>query len=158
MTCDVDSDSGSLRWDIGSSDNRIMFDLEDNSSLTTQTDSTGQFTASLIHYSQVQQYYFLGNLTSELVTQVDPLLTDYPITILCNDGLTEMIPSSTIRIAGGYILARIGRSEVKVYHTNCIITLHSTFRVSLLSLECDVISGVWYISVFTGGAVGETTT
>ena len=155
MTCEVDSDSGSLTWDIGSSDNRIMFDLADDSSLTTQTDSTGQFTASLVHYSRHQQYYILGNLTSTLVAQVDPLLTDYPITILCNDGLTEKIPSSTIRIAGGYILARIGRSEVKVYHTNCII---STFRVSLLSLECDVISGVWYISVFTGGAVGETTT
>ena len=102
MTCDVDSDSGSLTWDIGSSNNRIMFDLADDSSLTTQTDSTGQFTASLVHYSRDQQYYILGNLTSELVTKVDPLLTDYPITILCNDGLTEIIPSSTIRIAGGY--------------------------------------------------------
>ena len=45
-------------------------------------------------------------------------------------------------------------SEDKVYHRNCIIT---TFRVSLLSLECDFISDVWNISVFTGGAVGETT-
>jgi hypothetical protein len=98
LTCVV-LDDGSLTWVIGSSNNTLLFDLADNSSLTTQTDSTGQFTASLLHYSRDKDYFFLGNLTSTLHTRVDPLLTDYPITVLCNDGTTEMIPSSTIKIA-----------------------------------------------------------
>ena len=93
-------DTGSLTWVIGSSDNTLVFELSDDSSLTTQTDSTGQFTASLIHFSRDKNFFFLGNLTSTLHTLIDPLLTDYPVTVLCNDGIIEMIPSSMIRIAG----------------------------------------------------------
>ena len=100
LTCVVLLDTGRLTWVIGSSDNTILFNLADDSSLTTQTDSTGQFTASLVHYSRDKDYFFLGNLTSTLHTRVDPLLTDYPVTVLCNDAITEIIPSSTIRIAG----------------------------------------------------------
>ena len=99
LTCAVPG-TGRLTWVIGSRDNTILFNLADDSSLTTQTDSTGQFTASLVHYSRDKDYFFLGNLTSTLHTRVDPLLTDYPVTVLCNDGITEMIRSSTINIAG----------------------------------------------------------
>ena len=99
LTCVV-IDTGSLTWVIGSSDNSLVFELSDDSSLTTQTDSTGQFTASLIHYSRDKDYFFLGNLTSTLDARVNVSLTDYPITVLCNDGITETIPSSSITIAG----------------------------------------------------------
>ena len=99
LTCDVLA-SGSLTWIIGSSDDIIVFELSDDSSLTTQTDSTGQFIASLIHYSRDQQYFFLGNLTSTLHTRVKPSLTDYPVNVYCNDGITEMIPSLQLTIAG----------------------------------------------------------
>ena len=51
LTCVV-LDTGSLIWVIGSSNNTLVFELLDDSYLTTQTDSTGQFTASLMHYSR----------------------------------------------------------------------------------------------------------
>ena len=101
LTCDVQPGTGRLTWVIGTSDNTILFNLADNSSLTTQNDSTGQFTASLIHYSRDQQYSFLGNLTSTLHTQVNPSLTDYPVKILCYNGISNNISvPSYIRIAG----------------------------------------------------------
>ena len=100
LTCGIHG-TGRLTWVIGTSDNTILFNLADNSSLTTQTDSTGQFTASLIHYSRDQQYSFLGNLTSTLHTQVNPSLTGYPVKILCYNGISNNISvPSYIRIAG----------------------------------------------------------
>ena len=100
LTCDVHG-TGRLTWVIGTSGNTIFFNLGDDSSLTTQTDSTGQFTASLIHYSRDQQYSFLGNLTSTLHTQVNPSLTDYPVKVLCYNGISNNISvPSYIRIAG----------------------------------------------------------
>ena len=98
LTCDVLA-SGSLTWIIGSSDNTIVFELSDDSSLTTQTDSTGQFTAFLIHYSRNQQYSFLGNSTSTLHTHINPSITDYPLIVYCNDGIREMTPLQ-LSIAG----------------------------------------------------------
>ena len=90
LTCAV-LGTGRLTWVINSSANTILFNLEDDSSLTTQTDSTGQFTASLIHYSRHLQYYFLGNLTSTLHTIVNPSLMEYPINILCYYGISNSI-------------------------------------------------------------------
>ena len=101
LTCDV-LYSGSLTWTIGSSDNTIVFELSNDSSLTTQTDSTGQFTASLIHYSQDQQYSFLGNLTSTLHTYINPSITDYPVNVYSTDGITKMISSLKLTIAGNF--------------------------------------------------------
>ena len=102
LTCAVPG-TGRLTWVIGSSDNTILFNLADDSSLITQTDSTGQFTASLTNYSRDQQYSFLGDLTSTLHTQVNPSLTDYPITILCYNGISNNISvPSYIKIAGIY--------------------------------------------------------
>ncbi|CAI8025872.1 hypothetical protein GBAR_LOCUS14918, partial [Geodia barretti] len=100
LTCAVPG-TGRLTWVIGSSDNTILFNLADDSSLTTQTDSTGQFTASLTNYSRDQQYSFLGDLTSTLHTRVNPSLTDYPIKILCYNGISNNISvPSYIKIAG----------------------------------------------------------
>ena len=99
LTCDI-LEAGILTWIIGSSDNTIDFELSDDSSLTTQTDSTGQFTASLIHYSRDQQYSFLGNLTSTLHTHINPSIIDYPVIVYCNDGIREMTPSFELSIAG----------------------------------------------------------
>ncbi|CAI8000707.1 hypothetical protein GBAR_LOCUS3012 [Geodia barretti] len=100
LTCSV-LGTGRLTWVIGSNDNTILFNLADYSSLTTQTDSTGQFTASLTNYSRDQQYSFLGDLTSTLHTQVNPSLTDYPIKILCFNGISNNISvPSYIKISG----------------------------------------------------------
>ena len=97
LICNV-LEKGRLTWVIQPS-NIIVFALSESSSLVTQTDSTGQFTASLIHYSRDQQYSFLGNLTSTLQTQVNPALTNYPVSILCHDGFEYSSPSN-ITIAG----------------------------------------------------------
>ena len=95
--------TGRLTWVIGSSENTILFNLADDSSLTTQTDPTGQFTASLTNYSRDQQYSFLGDLTSTFHTRVNPSLTDYPIKILCYNGISNNISvPSYIKIAGIY--------------------------------------------------------
>ena len=100
LTCAV-LGAGRLTWVISSSAKNILFNLADDASLTTQTDSTGQFTASLIHYSRHQQYYFLGNLTSTLHTIVNPSLMEYPIKILCYNGISNNISvPSYINIAG----------------------------------------------------------
>ena len=56
------------------------------------------------------------------------------------------------------ILTSVGLTygrEKNISHRKCIITIN--FTVSLPSLEHYIISGVWYISVVTGSAVGETT-
>ena len=145
LTCVVLS-TGRLTWVIGSSDNTILFNLADDLSLTTQTDSTGQFTSSLTNYSRDQQYSFLGDLTSTLHTRVNPSLTDYPIKILCYNGISNNISvPSYIKIAG----------TKKTITRRCLITLY--FRIAFTSVEPEIISGVWNISVFTGSWVGEPT-
>ena len=93
LTCDV-LGTGRLTWVIGPDNDTIVFSLsEDSESLSvTQHDSTGQFSASLTHFSRNQVYSFLGNLISTLHTQVDSSITHYPVTIFCNDGVTISAP------------------------------------------------------------------
>ena len=100
LTCDV-LGAGRLTWVIGPVNDTIVFSLsEDSESLSVpQHDSTGQFSASLTHFSRDQEYSFLGNLTSTLQTQVNSSTTHYPVTIYCNDGLTISVPFF-IRLAG----------------------------------------------------------
>ena len=97
LTCAV-LGTGRLAWVINSSANTILFNLAENSSLITQTDSTGHFTVSLIHYSRDQKISLLGNLTSTLYTRVSH--THFPITIFCDDGIEQKMLSVEIKIAG----------------------------------------------------------
>ena len=96
LTCDI-LRTGRLTWVIGPDNDTIVFSLsEDTESLSgTQHDSTGQFSASLTHFSRDQEYSFLGNLTSTLHTRVDSSTTHYPVTIYCNDGVTLSGPFFT---------------------------------------------------------------
>ena len=100
LTCDV-LGTGRLTWVIGPDNDTIVFSLsEDSESLSvTQHDSTGQFSASLTHFSRDEEYSFLGNLTSTLHTRVDSSITHYPVTFFCNDGITISVPFHT-RLAG----------------------------------------------------------
>ena len=100
LTCDV-LGTGRLTWVIGPDNDTIVFSLsEDSESLSVfQHDSTGQFSASLTHFSRDQEYSFLGNLTSTLHTRVNYSITHYPVTIFCNDGITISVPFH-IRLAG----------------------------------------------------------
>ena len=93
VTCDV-LRTGRLTWVIGPDYDTIVSSLsEDSESLSvTQHDSTGQFSASLTHFSRDQVYSFLGNLTSTLHTRVNSSITHYPVTIFCNDGVTISVP------------------------------------------------------------------
>ena len=99
LTCDV-LGTGRLTWVIGPDNDTIVFSLsEDSESLSiTQHDSTGQFSASLTHFSRDQEYSFLGNLTSTLQTRVDSSITHYPVTIVCNNGVFISV-SFFIRLA-----------------------------------------------------------
>ena len=145
LTCEVFG-TGRLAWVIGSDDNTIRFSLDDSPVYlgATMNDSTGQFSASLTNYTRDEQHNFLGNLTSELQTKIDPSLSEYPIRIFCRDGLTNNIAVPfLIGLAGVYATLRH-----IIYIFLCI------YRGSLISTECDISCGVWCIRVFTKSQVG----
>ena len=147
LTCEVFG-TGRLTWVIGSDDNTLRFILDDSPVYlgATTNDSTGQFSASLTIYTRDEQHNFLGNLTSELQTKIDPSLSEYPIRIFCNDGLTNNISvPSLIGLAGVYATLRH-----IIYIFVCI------YRGSLISTECDISCGVWCIRVFTKCPVGAS--
>ena len=146
LTCEVFG-TGRLAWVIGSDDNTIRFILDDSPVYlgATMNDSTGQFSASLTNYTRDEQHNFLGNLTSELQTKIDPSLSEYPIRIFCHDGLTNNISVPfLIGLAGVYATLR----HIIIYIFVCI------YRGSLISTECDISCGVWCIRVFTKSQVG----
>ena len=83
LTCAV-LGTGRITWVINSSANTILFNLADDSSLTTQTDSTGHLTASLIHYRR-------GRRTTRLCTR--QLLSLWSYLYHCTTPLSTHSPS-----------------------------------------------------------------
>ena len=133
LTCNTFA-TGRLTWVIGPDTDTIVFSLsEDSESLSvTQHDSTGQFSASLTHFSRDQEYSFLGNLTSTLHTRVDSSTTHYPVTIYCNDGINISVP----------FFIRLASMHCFHYYVLIIKWLVSGPPSSLLNTTTEVVYGV----------------
>ena len=142
LTCEVFG-TGRLTLVIGSDDNTIIFIPDDSPVYLGAT--MRQFSASLTNYTRDEQHNFLGNLTSELQTKIDPSLSEYPIRIFCHDGLTNNI-SVTFLIGLAGVCATL--RHIIIYIFVCI------YRGSLISTECDISCGVWCIRVFAESPVG----
>ena len=101
FTCEI-TGTGRLTWTITPpQSNSIVLGIVDSMNVRTSGhDSTGYFNATLVSFSPYSSKNILTNVTSALSVIVSPESVASRKRIVCNDGISEELPSLLLTLAG----------------------------------------------------------